>query len=238
MQEMTDQMWRVAHTLAADLALSQVSKNLVQQAAGYVRQAAQASLADYLDRLEQLGDYFAAGKGGPLERVDLRRVLQRVKKWPQNVGETLAILRWTARLVGYYECNRQDAAARCGLDFVSLRQGDHYSGVVRDRHQDTVWVVVAPGQWGRASYRYGVEIGDEVEVAVTRVTDSPVQFDVEIVSVKQRAVSVPEQRKVPAEVVAPPESKGEEPDAISKRAAELLESFQKTWAEEEETDGE
>lgn len=226
MQEMTDRMWTIAHTLAADMALNQVSKNLVRQAAEYLRQTPQASLTDYLDRLEQLGDYFTAGKGGQLERADLRRVLERVK-WPQDLQKTLVVLGWTARLVEYYTHHRQEALERCGLQFLQLRRGDHRDGIVRNRWQNTVWVAIAPAQWGRASRRHNVEIGDEVQVAVTRVTN-PTRFDVEIVSVKQRAAPMPSRSEQPPEPPAPPE-----PEEVSDKAKDIFAAFQKIWAEQE-----
>jgi hypothetical protein len=231
MQEMTDQMWAITHRLAADLALNQVSKNLVQQAADHLRRMPQASLTDYLDRLERLGDYFSAGKSGQLERSDLRRVLERVE-WSRDAQKALAVLGWTARLVEYYTHRSQEAMEQCGLRFLLLRPGDHLDGVVRERRGGTVWVAVAPGQWGRATRRHNVEIGDQVQVAVQRVTN-PIQFDVEIVSVTRPAASEPSQSERLPEPPAPPIS-----DEVSDEAKEIYAFLQEHWGKQEDKDAE
>ncbi len=229
MQEMTDRMWTIAHRLAADLALNRVSKNLVQQAADYLRRMPQASLADWLDRLEQLGDYFSAGKSGQLERSELHRVLERVK-WSRDSQKAMAVLGWTARLVEYYARRRQEAMERCGLRFLPLHRGDFLDGVVRERqrNRNAVWVAVAPGQWGKTRWRSDVEIGDRVRIEVQRVT-SPIRFGIEIVSVARPAAPQPSRPKGVSEPPTPSAS-----DEVSGKAKEVYAFLQNRWAKQEE----
>jgi len=231
MIEMTNQMWVAAHTLAADLALNQVSKNLVQQAADYIQRNPQAILSEYLERLECLGDYFTAGKGGQLERMDLHRALDRVKKWPQDPQKTRMILGWMARLVEYYAHRPEEAMKRSEIHFLRLRPGEQLDGVVRERQKDIVWVTVGPGQRGHAARRFDVEIGDQVRVVVKSVAN-PIQFDVDIDSVTQRCTPVVEQPRSSPQAQQPSQSPGVD-DETSRRAEEILAGFRKIWAQEE-----
>ena len=241
MAEMTERMWKIAHALAADLALNRVSRNLVQQAAEYLRHNPQATLGDYLLRLERLGDTFAGGKSGRLERKDLRRALGRVR-WPGDMDKTLLTLGWIARLVDYYAQRPDEASRHSGLRLLKLRPGAKYEGMVRERRRDRVWVVLAPGQWGQALRKFGVEIGDRVSVVVRRA-QSPVRFTVDIVEVVERVVP---SRPRPAPSAAQPpttrrptESKEEVgEDRISQAARSFYEFLQERQAEREERDGE
>lgn len=237
---MTERMWTNVHVLAADLALNQVSKNLVQQAADYIRYNPQASLTEYLDRLERLGDYFTAGKGGHLERADLRRALERVKEWPRDPRKTLLVLGWIARLIEYYTHRPEEAVKQSGISFLPLHPGAKLDGVVRDRDKDMVWVAVGSGQWGRATRRFDAEIGDKVRASVQSVT-SPIRFDVDIVAVTQRIapavsrrVPQPVSLSKPQEPPQPSEADGE----VSDKAKDILAAFQKIWAQKELENGE
>lgn len=230
MPEMTEKMWEIAHTLAADLALNRVSKNLVQQTAEYLRSQPKASLSDYLARLERLGDAFAGGKSGRLERADLRRALGRAK-WLKDTRSSTLILGWIARLVDYYAEHQAEAAPRSQLQFIELRQGQSLEGTVRerDKRQRQMWVAVAPGQWGAASFRDNVDVGDQVQVIVRRAT-SPVSFEVEVkISSPVRPAPPPKRSQ---SQVKPPTSKSKvappaDSDRISAEAQSFYEFMQK-----------
>lgn len=211
MAEMTERMWEIAHTLAADLALNRVSKNLVQQTAGYLRSRPAASLSDYLARLERLGDAFAGGKSGRLERADLRRALGRVE-WPEDARRVL-ILGWIARLVDYYAEHQAEAAQESRIEFVNMYPGQSLEGTVRerDKKRKQMWVAVAPGQWGVAPFREDVDVGDKVQVLVRRVK-SPVSFEVEVELTRDSY-------------------------QVSAAAQSFYEFLQKKWAEQEDQDG-
>lgn len=240
MAEMTGQMWEIAHALAADLALNRVSKNLVQQTADYLRNNPQATLSDYLLRLEQLGDAFAGGKSGQFERKDLRRVLERVVRWPRSVDKTLLTLGWIARLVEYYAQHPEEASQRSGLAFLPLRPGAQHEGIVRERQKEQVWIALAPGQWGSATRKFDAEIGDRVRANVLKV-ESPVRFTVDIVEVVERATPPPSRPpRPPAQQPAPRQPTESEEAAREDRISQAARSFYESMrgrAEQEEGDG-
>jgi hypothetical protein len=237
MPEMTEQMWGIAHTLAADLALNRVSKNLVQQTAEYLRSRPEADLEDYLLRLERLGDAFAGGKSGQLERTDLRRALRRVG-WPRDDRAVLT-LGWVVRLIDYYARRPAEAADRSRLQFVNLHPGDSVKGTVRERSQQEkrMWIAVAPGQWGTAGFHPAVDVGDEVQVSVRRVV-SPIDFEVNLTDAPEQRRAQPVQAKSPAasgqrrtQPSPPPESPAGE-DRISQSAQSVLETIRRKQLEQ------
>lgn len=228
---MTQTLWRVAHMLAADMALNRVSKNLVRGASEYLLHYPEAALLEYAEHLESLGDLFAAGESGKLERVDFRRALQRVKSWPTEAQETRLLLEWVARLIAYYEQHPEEARDRSLLNFERLRSGRHLEGVVRECKKGTIWVQVASGQWGRGR-RQGEEVGDRVRVEITQA-HSPTDFRVKVERVIQR-VARPEpaqEESSPVEdIPEPPDSD----DEVSESAKDFMAFLQKKWSEEEE----
>lgn len=193
--EMDNALWRLAHMLAADLALNRVSKNLVQNFLAFLQRYPGAAPAEYAGRLQQLNaaGHFDAGKSGPYEREDLCTALLRVETWPDAARTRLA-LGWVTRLVDYYAdpANRDEAIRRSGLEMLALRPGERLPGKVRQADKKNVWVRVHSGQWGRAQCKGDIEIGAEVDVNVRRVTD-PVTFDVDIVAVTRR---IPREREL------------------------------------------
>jgi len=199
MAEMNKDTWAMAHILAAELALNQVSKNLVQDLIEYLHTYPQATMAEYAERLVQLNirGYFLAGKSGEFERPDLGAALQRVPGWTSDTDRTCLILGWASRLIEYYAQNPPRAMKMSALEFVDVQQGMHFEGLVRDGDKDRVWVRIASGQWGRAARAKDVDLGDRVRVVVQSAR-SAIDFNVEIVEVleyRQRSTkpSIPEE---------------------------------------------
>jgi hypothetical protein len=231
--EMTNKLWGLAHMLAADLALNRVSKNLVQDVITYVQHYPDTPVLEYAARLQQLSEtgHFQAGKSGPYEREDLYTALHRVKTWPDAV-HTRLLLAWVARLMDYYAtaANLAEAIRRSRLPMHELAQGQPLTGKVRETDQRYVWVRVYSGQWGRAQRRGDVDIGDEVEVNVRRVTDKAT-FDVDIVAVTRRAPR-PQPVTAPASTPAPaPEIPAERDEEIKEAAEDFMAFLRKKWGD-------
>lgn len=233
---MAEQMrvrWRTVHRLAAELALNRVSKNLVQDVVTYLRAYPETPLLDYAARLKQLseGGYFQAGKSGPYERVDLHNALKRVSV-PDEADPALQ-LSWVARLIEYYTQVKLRAAHISDLSLPEPRRGEHLDGMVREMSRSTMWVRVASGQWGRARRSRDVDVGDEVEVEVTRVR-SPVDFDVNFVRVIRRATpvtpTVPESEPEPLLIDVSEERDKE----ISEAADDFMAFLRQQWDKEGE----
>ncbi len=235
MAEMTGALWRLAHMLAADLALNRVSKNLVQNILTYTQYHPGTSVVEYVARLQQLNEtgHFQAGKSGPYEREDLYNAVQRVQTWPDDEKETRLVLAWVTRLIDYYaEATNRLAVIRLSqLRMLDVQPGQHLSGKVRKADKNNVWVRVQSGQWGCAQRKGDIEIGDEVDVSVRRVTN-PATFDVDIVAVTRRVPRRPPASPPPAQTRPDAEISPERDAEISAAANNFMAFLQKEWAKE------
>jgi hypothetical protein len=99
--EMTREQWTIAHILASNLALLNVSKNLVLGLQEYLARHPEATPDDYLERLVQLGDAFAGGEDELRQRRELSRIVRRAARSAPD-AEWLPVLSWAARLMVAY----------------------------------------------------------------------------------------------------------------------------------------
>jgi hypothetical protein len=99
--ELTRRQWTLAHFLAGNLALLDVSKNLVLGLQSYLARYPGARPDDYLKRLVRLEDAFAGGEDELRQRRELYKIMERAVHSVPDADWSL-ILAWTARLMVAY----------------------------------------------------------------------------------------------------------------------------------------
>jgi len=99
--EMTRYQWALAHSLAANLAVRNVSKNLLLGLHDYLTRHPGTQPDDYLDRLARLGDAFAGGEDELRQRRELQQIILDVGASDPSLDWAL-VLPWTVRLMLAY----------------------------------------------------------------------------------------------------------------------------------------
>ncbi|MCA9897241.1 MAG: hypothetical protein KC433_03580 [Anaerolineales bacterium] len=105
-------LWKPAHVLAAELSQWGTDANLVKTAASYMKQYPEASLAEWLERLVQLGQLFSSSDQTERYRQQLKAACDRLaESYPalKSGDEWAWVLGWAARLMPYYQGNRNAA---------------------------------------------------------------------------------------------------------------------------------
>lgn len=97
--------WMAAHTLAAELAQWSTDPNVLRMTAAYIKEFPDADLADWLERLVLLGDFFTSSQQTGRYRQQVREGCRRVgKRFGLTSGREWAwVLGWAGRLMPYYD---------------------------------------------------------------------------------------------------------------------------------------
>jgi hypothetical protein len=98
-------LWTAAHTLAAELAQWSTDPNVLRMTAAYIKEFPDADLADWLERLVRLGDYFASSQQTGRYRQQVREGCRRAgQRFNLTSGREWAwVLGWAGRLMPYYD---------------------------------------------------------------------------------------------------------------------------------------
>ena len=109
--EMTRQQWVVAHFMAGNLALRNVSKNLVLRFQEYLARHPDARPAEYLERQVRLGDAFAGGDDELRQRNELYQIFHKIASSAPGTDWPL-VLAWAARLMVAYRPEERGRSGR------------------------------------------------------------------------------------------------------------------------------